>query len=158
MNNDTMFEKYITDLCNNPDLANAILDSHKVAYIDSTDPDADTLFAKVLTELVGVEFAKEIMNLHDVIYGNGERVLNVDSTYHDAEVRDEPTPKNEVIAFFQAVKPEGNLGAEMKAIRERIHEMKFNPIAAINRNKPKTEIEQLLEQSCPNRYIISDGS
>lgn len=148
MNNDTMFAKYITDLCNNPELINAVINAHKVAFIDNSD-DANDLFASTLVDLCGYQLAQEIMNIHDVIYGNGERMLNVDPSYNDAEVKDEPTPKNEVIAFFQAVHPQGNLGEEMKSIRQRIHDLKFNPIGAINQNRIKSELEQLSEMEMP---------
>jgi len=150
--NDMMFMKYISELTNNQPMTDTICRINTAC----SDPDfkgedglnATEAFAQRLYNAVPLmDLVTDICRIRDLIYGDGSITLDVDPTYRDATVETEARPKNQTIAWFQAVKPQGpDMADQMRGMRERMHDMKFNPMKAIedDRRANMSELERLL--------------
>ena len=150
--NDMMFRKYISELTNNQHMTDMICRINTAC----ADPDCEgedglnpsEVFAQRLYNAVPLmDLVTDICRIRDLIYGDGSITLDVDPTYRDATVETEARPKNQTIAWFQAVKPQGpDMADQMRGMRQRMHDMKFNPMKVIedDRRANMSELERLL--------------
>ena len=161
MTADDMFRKYVFDHTNNQSLTDMVCKlntSTKDKTVCPGNPELndDEIFASKLYELIPcMDLVSDFCHIRDLLYGDGSRTLDVDPTYRDAEVRTEPLPKNETIAWFKAVQPQCNFADDMAAIRERMHDLKFNPMKAINEDRYNnlSELDKLaITPVDPNPY------
>lgn len=152
MTNDELFRKYVFDMTNNDTLTDTVCELNtstlKENLEDDVDCNLDELFAQYLFKVApSMELVSDICHIRDLIFGSGERTLDVDPTYQDATVETEARPKNQTIAWFQAVKPQGpDMAEQMRGMRQRMHDMKFNPVKAMedDRRANMSELERLL--------------
>lgn len=152
MTNDELFRKYVFDMTNNDTLTDTVCELNtstlKENLEDDVDCNLDELFAQYLFKVApSMELVSDICHIRDLIFGSGERTLDVDPTYRDATVETEARPKNQTIAWFQAVKPQGpDMAEQMRGMRQRMHDLKFSPIKAIedDRRANMSELERLL--------------
>ena len=121
MDSQQLFEKYLAQLTNNPDLTDAILQLFTAAG------DANELLMKSLAQLCGYELAEFVMQLHDTAFGN-DPALCIDPSYEDATVETEARPKLEKPYFIQEIHSTQNLGNMMRDHHRWQHIRKFNPL------------------------------
>lgn len=152
MTNDELFRKYVFDMTNNDTLTDTVCELNTSTLKENLEEDVDCnpdeLFAQRLFEVApSMELVSDICHIRDLIFGSGERTLDVDPTYQDATVETEARPKNQAIAWFQAVRPQGpDMADQMRGMRDRMHDLKFSPIKAMedDRRQNMSELERLI--------------
>lgn len=158
---DDLFRKYVLDHTNNEPLTdlicrlNTATKEHTVVADDPSLND-DELFAANLYRLIpSMDLVADLCHLRDMIYGDGHPTLDIDPTYQDAVVEHEARPKNSVAMILTPLHMQENMTDDLAAIRERMHDLKFNPLKAINddRYTMLSELEKLaITPIEPNPY------
>lgn len=119
----------------------------------------DEMFMSYIFNLTNnKELTDAIMQIHDVVYGDGSPSLNVDETYQDASVETEARPKNDTTLIYQPLN--GNPGMDlfaniMSEQRQAYRDRVFNPIETIIRDRPKSEIERLMTEPVESNVMYN---
>ena len=130
-----LFRKYVFDHTNNSQLTDSICRINEGIVSGELLPDSpgttvDELFANMLYEACPcAELLEDLCRIRDLLYGDGSRVLDVDPSYRDAEVSDEPRPKCKEICGVVPLKGEGpSVYDQLREMREWEHIRKFDPM------------------------------
>ena len=147
-----VFRKFVFDATNNESLTDMVCRLNeatcdKVVVPGSPELDDDTLFVTNLYEICPhMGLIEDICHIRDLIYGDGSRTLDVDPSYQDAEVSDEPRPKCDSICGVIAIRDEGpSVYDSLREMREWEHIRKFDPMKeqAIIRYNNLPELDKL---------------